>query len=231
MIFEEDFLVLISEKPVEGILEVCEKVRQSLSDDPREWLEADYDVFIEALGLISSMVEMDLIFSPYAIPSISGNINEDCKNISEYLARLKEVYQAESSKLKLQSFKAHFKTNIGNGFKYEFSQGDLDRIQALVNELREHVSKSGDFEEDHKNRLLSRLEKLQAELHKKMSDLDRFWGLIGDAGVVIGKFGDDVKPIEDRIKEITEIVWRTQARAEELPSDSPLPKLEDKSES
>lgn len=59
-------------------------------------------------------------------------------------------------------------------------------------------------------------------MHKKMSDLDRFWGLVGDAGVVLGKFGDDAKPIIDRIRVIAQIVWRTQARAEELPSDAPM---------
>lgn len=73
--------------------------------------------------------------------------------------------------------------------------------------------------------LLLRLEKVQSEMHKKMSDLDRFWGLIGDAGVALGKFGTEAKPIVDRIREISEIVWRTQARAEELPSNTPLPLL------
>ena len=228
MIFKEEFLELVTEKPVEGVLNICNRVRENLISNSDEWEQVDYEVLLEALALISSLVEMEVISSPYAIPNISGNLREDCDNINQYLSALEQLYKAESSKLKLQNLKAHFKTNIGNGFKYEFSQGDLDRIQALVNELREHVSKSNDFEDDHKRRLLVRLEKLQAELHKKMSDLDRFWGLIGDAGVVIGKFGDDVKPIVDRIKEITEIVWRTQARAEELPSDSPLPQLEDK---
>ena len=58
-----------------------------------------------------------------------------------------------------------------------------------------------------------------------MSDLDRFWGLVGDAGVVVGKLGKDAKPIVDRIQEVAEIIWRTQARAEELPSGQEMPLL------
>ena len=61
---------------------------------------------------------------------------------------------------------------------------------------------------------------MQQELHKCMSDLDRFWGLVGDAGVVLGKFGTDAKALVDRIREIAGIVWRTQAFAEELPTDT-----------
>ena len=63
-----------------------------------------------------------------------------------------------------------------------------------------------------------------------MADLDRLWGLVGDAGVAIGKFGKDAKPIVDRIREISDIVWRTQSRAEELPSDTPMELISNSSE-
>lgn len=73
---------------------------------------------------------------------------------------------------------------------------------------------------------MKRLEGLQKEMHKKMSNLDKFWGLVGDAGVVLGKFGKDAKPFTDRIRDIMQIVWRTQSITEELPSDSRLAMLE-----
>lgn len=81
------------------------------------------------------------------------------------------------------------------------------------------------FDAKHKDRVLKRLEALQREVHKKMSNLDKLWSLVGDAGVALGKFGSDAKPFVDRIREIAQIVWRTQARAEELPSGTPLPLL------
>jgi hypothetical protein len=82
----------------------------------------------------------------------------------------------------------------------------------------------------HRARLLRRLESLQSEMHKKMSDVDRIWGLVGDAGIVIGKFGKDAKPIVDRIKELSQIAWKTQARTEELSSSSKNPLLESDSD-
>jgi hypothetical protein len=60
-----------------------------------------------------------------------------------------------------------------------------------------------------------------------MSDLDRFWGFVGDAGVVMGKFGNDVKPLKDRIGEMMGLVWKTQAHAEKLSSGSPNPFLKE----
>ena len=85
------------------------------------------------------------------------------------------------------------------------------------------IEKTEQFEPKHKSRVLHKLEMLQRELHRRMSSLDRLWGLIGEAGVVLGKLGTDAKPFVDRVREIAEITWAAQARAEELPSSASLP--------
>ena len=102
--------------------------------------------------------------------------------------------------IELESYKNLYKTALKSTFAYEFSQGDLDRVQNLLNELRNHISEITNLEPDHKRRLLKRLESLQSELHKRVSDLDRFWGMVGDAGGVLGKLGEDAKPIVDRVR-------------------------------
>ncbi|KEF32622.1 hypothetical protein D777_01256 [Marinobacter nitratireducens] len=48
--------------------------------------------------------------------------------------------------------------------------------------------------------------------------------------MVLGKLGKDAKPIVDRIREVAEIVWKTQARTEELPSGTDNPVLEQKTD-
>ncbi|MEN9432716.1 MAG: hypothetical protein RLZZ422_305 [Pseudomonadota bacterium] len=126
------------------------------------------------------------------------------------------------TKERREILKFSLKDNI---FYYEFSQSEVEKIQVLINELRSQISSCTLFEEPHRERLLKRLEKLQQELHKKLSNLDTFWGVLGDAGVAIGKFGNDVKPIVDRMKELTKIVWEAQSKAEQLPADTPPPAL------
>ena len=56
--------------------------------------------------------------------------------------------------------------------------------------MRQLLTDSELFDANHKERLLKKLESLQAEVHKQVSSLDKFWGLIGEAGVVLGKFID-----------------------------------------
>ena len=181
----------------------------------------DFDTFLEAHAIARALAENVQGFD-FAAPELTGSPNEMLSTIIEYMEAVKASISKHLVELKMSQFNAKYAAKYGNIFAYEFSEGDLKRIQVLINELRDVIKESELFEEDHKRRLMSRLERLQSEMHKKMADLDRFWGLVGDAGVAIGKFGKNAKPIVDRIREISNIVWRTQSRAEELPSDTPM---------
>ncbi len=144
-------------------------------------------------------------------------------NLINLLQNIKDQIQPQILK---NSHLERFDSLFSNDFLYEFSEESISKIQTLINELRELVNSSDLFEAEHKQRLLKRLEKLQSEIHKKMSDVDRFWGLIGDAGVVIGKFGKDAEPFVNIIKKISGLVWKTQLQTEELPENNKHPLLE-----
>jgi hypothetical protein len=153
----------------------------------------------------------------------AGLPEEVVNQIGAFCRDTKVRVEKQVVQLKLAQLNNKYQAKYGTEFGYEFTEGDLNRVQELINELRESIAASDLFEDAHKQRLLARLEKMQAELHKKVSDLDRFWGLMGDATVMLRKFGDDAKPIVDRVRELSQIVWNTQSHAEELPSDSPMP--------
>jgi hypothetical protein len=89
---------------------------------------------------------------------------------------------------------------------YDFQPDDFARIQKLISELRTLIASSNLLGSQHRLRLLKRLEAMQSELHEKNSDIDRFWGFIGEVGVAVRKFGDDLKPISDRAHELAKLV-------------------------
>ncbi|MFM2112730.1 MAG: hypothetical protein RLZZ271_1390 [Pseudomonadota bacterium] len=228
MLFTDEFLAGLKDRPVEGALEIIRITRESFDNHPEKWSPEEFEMLIDAYALISGLVESGLLPRITKPVHFSGSMQDDCRYVNDALLLIEGYCSQKSTQLKLDARKLHYRQALSGGFAYEFSQGDLDRVQQLVNELRDLIANSTHFEADHQSRLLKRLEKLQSELHKRVSDLDRFWGLIGDAGVVLGKFGKDAKPLVDRIREIADIIWRTQARAEELPSSSNFPSLENK---
>jgi hypothetical protein len=199
-------------------------------------LQQRYEQVLELVAEIIANIEEEPYFNHIQFPPLPkvGHSNADnLKGFIQYVAFVREAIQSliddEIGSNKRNQFLSAIdnkKKILDKGFFYEFTDGDLKRIQQIINELRDKISESSLFEEDHRRRLLRRLESLQSEVHKKMSDIDRIWGLVGDAGVAIGKFGKDAKPFVDRIKELSQIAWKTQARAEQLPSSSVNPLLE-----
>lgn len=177
---------------------------------------------LEGYALLSEMAKAGMIDVP--------GVNHSWDSLGDQINRLYGFYETTRKKLAAQTLRqefiarsSHYSAVLGRTFAYEFSQGDLDRINSLLSELRAQITASSLFKDDHRSRLLAKLEKLQAEIHKKMSNLDKFWAILGEAGVVVGKFGIDAKPMFDNMNEVLRIVWRTQARAEDLSSDAPPP--------
>lgn len=226
MIYSDEFLDSLPTNTVEAGKLMCKYYYDfEGSLDINSNIDDYYFDFIDAFVAIQEFVFANNMLTEGArtklTESRSENINivrQFVKSISERLNNLEGLNVLESARIK-------YKTHFANSFSYKFTDGDLKRIQTLINNLRDSINESPLFEDNHKTRLLGRLENLQKELHKKMSNIDVIYGFMGDAGVVLGKFGENAKPFIDMINEIIKIAWRTQATAEELPSSSSMPTL------
>lgn len=215
----------------EGITQFLPGIQQSDVSN----LYPQYDEMIDLLTSLVATVDGEELFPEFnelELPKLKNDLNDDIKSVIIFMVIARVELQwtlddaiSEKQTSSLLDKIEQKKSELGKNFYYEFTDGDIKRIQELINELREQLTESTLFDEDHKRRLLSRLEKLQAELHKRVSNLDFLWGSMGDAGVALGKFGEDAKPFVDRIKEIIQIGWRTQAHSEELSTDSENPLL------
>lgn len=229
MFYDQEFIDKVEDDPITGIVDGIALAMQEnsrLDEQNGNWNERQHELLWETSSFVDLVIRENDFSVPDSLPSVSSDVYDNCNSLINYMNNVANYFEAESTKIKISSYTSRYETALKSSFAYEFSQGDFDRVQALVSELREIIAKSEDFEEGHKRRLLKRLEQLQSELHKRVSDMDHFWGLIGDAGVIIGKFGRDSKPMVDRIKEIAQIAWNTQARTEELPSDFGNPMLQ-----
>ncbi|MFY2027257.1 hypothetical protein HZS47_22900 [Achromobacter xylosoxidans] len=226
MLFPPEFVESIKIDPVAGVMKVCQTVFEECGQGT-DWEAGDLAVLMEAYALLEGVAAAGLITLPISLfnPHAPSSVKDDCTALFMFFQEVFQACSAKAAKNKYMEQKTQYQALLNVGFVYEFTQGDLDQVQRLIGELRKQITESKLFEDDHRRRLLLKLEKLQTEIHKKMSTLDKFWSILGDAGVVVGKFGEDAKPMFDRMNEILKIVWRTQARAEDLPSDSvaPLP--------
>jgi len=149
------------------------------------------------------------------IPSVTGNTEQEIVDIKALIYKIENIATDGLSIYGTDDDKSLINRGYNDLGQYKFNENDFDRVQELINELRVIVTKATSVDADHKSRLLKRLEKLQSELHKHTSDFDKFWGLFGEVGPIIGKFGEDTKPFVDRVRELMDIVKRTQSSSNE----------------
>lgn len=220
---DQEFIENIKIYPEEYLVKAIKFYRSQMSNDPQEWHEIDLDALMSIYALLSEVKDSKILEFQLPHVDFTNSMSENCMNLNGAVLDVEDEIASVSTKAKMMRIKDSFKKSLGNNFFYEFTDGDLKTIQELINDLREKIIQEINLEEEHKSRLLKRLERLQRELHKKVSDLDMFWGLIGDAGIVLGKLGTDAKPFVDRVREIANIVWRTQAQTEQLPSGTTPP--------
>ncbi len=230
--FDDQFVDSLDQDPKSALKQTIAAYNTFRASHMKHAIQPDvYRTFVSAYALLEMLVqrvpEWPMRLGKLQPAKIAARDADVIKDISAAFRQIDRQIRTEESGSLYESMRQQFGNKLGVSFCYEFTEGDLKKIQALINELRDEIGNSDLFKdnESHRDRILRRLEQLQQELHKKMSNLDRFWGFMGEAGVMIGKFGKDAKPFVDRIRELAEITWRTQAQAEQLESGHALPGL------
>jgi hypothetical protein len=168
-----------------------------------------HDDYVEALSILKGFALVrDAKLEPF--PELGPQRHQNISNIASYFGKLRASVRSELTNrhargyfdIKTEEYAALFsKVSV-----YEFSEANFKRVMDLVNELRDLIRTSTLISEEHKQRLLRRLEAMRAEFHRKTNDIDRFWGFIGEAGIAMRKFGQDLAPISERVLELGGIV-------------------------
>ena len=222
--FDEKFVKELPQDILQAQKIICDNFIES-------WNEADGEqrltLCLQAMAFAQVFVEIHSLES-VNVPSLdlkvpdTTTINRSRNFFGDWLRSVDKKLEQVQKTDTYETAKDYYASMFGKVVFYEFSDDDFTRVQTLLNNLRELLTKSKDFEEEHRTRLLKRLEVLQSELHKKMSNFDKFWGFFIDSGIALTKFWENAKPFRDDIKEIIAIVSQTQAKAENVQKFLPL---------
>lgn len=221
-IFSDEFINKLPEDTIQALLKICEEFERYDKIVRPDSKVPEY--YLSALGIFLAVLDTRGIDIKIPERPAIGDIDSvNNANIKNFFAIVYPSLKARANNKFLEKETSKYVDKIVVDGIYEFSDDDFKRIQTLLNEMRDIISSSKVISEKHKTRLLNRIEQFQKTLNKKTSDLDLFWSFIGESGIVIGKFGKDVKPFVDRIRELSEIVGKVIRIQEKLlPSYSPL---------
>lgn len=232
MEFSKELYARISTEPLTVGLEVCRNVRQRVT---AAGADLQIPLLLEAGKILGAMADNQLITIKATLPAIVDGkprrATEFYNYISNVLAELEAIVVRDKN-LELEAqIDQELTRVISSQFGYELTEGDLKEVQTLLDQLRSAITESTELKEDHKQRLLKRLEKVQSELHKKLSTLDSLYCFAIEVSVAAGTIGRNAEPLARAAKAIAGIAWRTHGHAEGLPSGAISPLLGDDSAS
>ncbi|NWC99759.1 hypothetical protein HX869_13515 [Pseudomonas sp. P7779] len=221
MEFSDEFLENINEDPLGVGLSVCRTVTGRCKPTNAE---SHGPLLLEATLLLGSMVKGGLLQTLATPPVINSGSLRRASDAYSYVVQIQreiEAILARDNAVQLQSeMEQRFNRLITGTFGYELTEGDLNEVQDLLNRLRDLVTKSEELTDNHKERLLKRLEEVQQELHKKLSKLDKLYCLAIEVSVVAGTIGKNAEPLVKVAKALFGISYRTHAHTEGLPSST-----------
>ena len=225
MYFDDEFIKSLPDDWPYAVEKIVEKFNHAFKG--HNLASDEYYYIVEELHLLLKVFcKKKLPKRRYSVPNLTDNRESNVKQIASFLAKLfdesQKCIQQQADAKRLIHYKNVFEIAFEDVFHFEFTEGDLERIQQLINELRDLISKTKELDKKHQQRLLIKLEEVQKEFHKKMTTLAKVLEAIIEIGVNLGRFGKDIKPLTDRIGELAGIILSAQKRAYELPSSLPF---------
>jgi len=210
--FTQEFRAGLSKNPVKTSVALCEKLFNEfthLSDEP------DVDEFIrfeKGRDFIFHYLKENNLDTRYLTGSIGifSSITEKIfklhRQISETHHYLEDILIHEYPDPELL-----LKRDFETGILQILNSGQKKSLQEHTNKLNELIPQIISPDNGQQDRLLYKLKKLQQELLKKKTNLDKFWSFIGEAFQSIEISGKDTGPFAETLNIITKIIREAQS--------------------
>jgi hypothetical protein len=198
MLYTDEFVANLPDDPWRAMIAICDRF---LSIDlPARTHEAALEAYAFAMSHSQASgigVLQGIMFGAHEgsnITKVADALNAASGNA---LRHLKETDVSAS----FMVYKARAEATLAKHHEV-LSDDEIGRIQGMIDGLRQAIHSSEVLDQRHRQRLMGRLEALQRELHKRLTNFDQMWGLLGDMGRAASKFGSDLRPLVARVQEL-----------------------------
>lgn len=164
-------------------------------------------------------------YLPKRFVGIIQDFDEDFDNSPHvqraFLSRLERVLELSST------YPDQVTTDISDPLLPTFSlnESDRNRVVELCASMRKIVIASTDFDQPHRVRLLNRIAAIEKQVESPKGLFDVVLAGVSDVGETLGKFGKDIKPLTDRMKEVASIVRRNTDEYRQIPAPDEVKQL------
>ena len=166
-------------------------------------------LFLTSYGRLKRLAELEGLniqkINPANFPQVEHVVDE--------VLNVVEKFELE---LAIQTGVNEIQSRVEQNF-VSLTKSQVEEIEAHIKNAREKIRDTKTFEEKHKRHLLVRLEKLQSEINKKISDLDVMLAGVAEVTVVAGQSAKNLNPVVEIFQKIFQVADRGSEEPLSLP--------------
>jgi hypothetical protein len=126
--FDEPFIDGLPDNPALAGKKICDALLSFYRND--SGMDAHYEEYLQALALLEAFAQARGINVQF--PSLSSNITDNIAKIVRFFSDTRGLFDQIFTDGVFEGYKVAFDRKFGKGFFYDFSDGDLKRIQELI---------------------------------------------------------------------------------------------------
>lgn len=125
-------LEIVRTNPTQAAHSACDFVLDMI-EQTADWSHEEHNLLLECYALISAMVDANLISLYAELRDIDADLHSACIQLYKYLEAVYGELEKDLADHRLEAMKSKFADLVTHGFSYEFTEGDVNRIQVLIN--------------------------------------------------------------------------------------------------
>ncbi len=199
------------------LLKVLRKIDGDLEIKKLSWGD------IERASLLIDSIGVELF--PERFIKIREQLLESSQSTESLQRRVEFLIGIVDTMLLIEFVKARADGTLELSNFFEPSSQDRLLMMGLCADLRKIVHESQWLDLRHRVRILRRIAAMELEINKEKGQLDTILSATSDIGEALGEFGSKVKPLVDRIRELTAIARKSGDEVAQIPGPQELKKL------
>ena len=187
---------------------------------------AEFSKFVELLSIAARKSDI-LASSNKALRALRNELHDvlsDKRYFETVLRNINQTIERNIERKRIKKIEDHFDGKMVEPV-FSLELNERERIFDLCSEMRAIITTSNYFTSNHKKRLLDRIAQIETELEQREGRFDVILAGLVEFGEALGQFGDKVKPLVDRMREIRDITRAKTTEYEGLPPPEEVKRL------
>jgi len=218
--FSEKFIEKIPDDLIDGVRFICREYFNNIKNFEKG--SNFQNELFAAHAVLNNFLKNYNVDSSNSL-EFTMDVNKLKDKVNGYFRHFSTIYSNKHAEReanrKFEELNTRISSKFGNDIIYELSNNQIEEIQHLINELRDKILNCKEIDDRHRQRILRKLEKLQAEVHVKMTNFDKIYGFVVETRFLYQQYRE-TKPIFELAVKLASIAIDSMALASGLPAPS-----------